>query len=347
MFQACNRASATEEQTPVQKRQFADRVKTVPAQLGTTQKELILTGKVEYNPEKIIRYAPLVSGTVEHLSFSLGDYVRKGDPLLQIRSSELSALQSENIAAETDLRVAERELKSMRALYADNMLSEKELLEAEAKTNQAKAELDRIRIDLANYRFDSRKGTFSVAAPLSGYIVEKEVATGTPVSADGNPIFTIADLSSVWITVNVYARDLSIVREGLEVEISSQAYPGERFKGTISSLSRTFDPQEKVLKARILIANEDLKFKPDMAVTVRVSNPQERTTVAIPKDALLFDNDKYYVVVSDESGEFRSRRVIPGGHAQGMTFIQEGLDGTEKIVVSNQLLIHTGLKENF
>lgn len=324
---------------------FRRSVKVAQVQTGGHDRDLVLSGKVEYHPDKIIYYAPLVSGTVEQVTFSLGDAVRKGDKMLSIRSAELSALRAERIGAETELRVATRETQSMRAMFADNLLSEKELLESEARMQQAQAALERIGTDLTHYSFDPDHGNFAVTAPLSGFIVDKKVAPGTPVSADGTPIFTIADLSSVWITANVYARDLSRVKEGQEVEIEVLAYPDEKFKGTISRLSQTFDPEEKVLKARILLENKGLKLKPDMAVTVRVSQPVDIPLLAVPKEALIFDDNRYFVVVQDDGETFRICEVMPQGHTADMTYIASGIRGYENIVITNQLLIYTGLKE--
>ncbi|MDR0541740.1 MAG: efflux RND transporter periplasmic adaptor subunit [Dysgonamonadaceae bacterium] len=323
---------------------FLESVKTEKAVFAHQVTELTLTGKVEYDPEKVIHYIPLVHGVVERTYFSPGDKVQKGQPLLDIRSSELSALLSEMISLESELAVEQRNLQSSQGMYDDKMLSEKELLEAKARFRQVQVSCERAKNDLSLYR---RKdgGIFSILAPMSGYIVDKQVASGSPVSSEGNPLFTVADLNKVWITVNVYAGDLLHVQAGTPVEITVLSYPGEVFAGKIDALSQVFDSEEKVLKARIIMSNEALKFKPEMAVVVRLKNRTDERLIAVPSAALIFDNNHYFVVVEESSGEFRIQPVELGGGHEQASYIRSGLAEGEKVVVRNQLLIYEELNK--
>ena len=222
---------------------FLENVKTEKVVLSNFEQGLMLSGKVECDPDKIISYTPLVSGIVEKTYFALGDKVQKWQPLLDIRSSELSGLQSEQIALETELKIAQRELKTAQSMYDDNMLSEKELLEAQGRVRQAQADLEKIKSDMTVMGTSKGNGIFSIKSPMSGYIVHKKASLGSTLSADGEPVFTVADLSTVWITVNIYASDLQFVSEGMSVEITTLSYPDEVFYGKINSLSQVFDPE--------------------------------------------------------------------------------------------------------
>ena len=237
-------------------------VKTVEAILSNKQQELLLTGKVEYDPEKIISYVPLISGIIDRTYFSLGDKVQRGQPLFDMRSTELSALFSEKISLEAEEKVAERELRTAQSMFDDHILSEKELLEAKGKLKQIQAAMNKIKSDMAVYGTDKGNGIFTVNAPMSGYIVSKKALSGSTISPDSEPAFSIADLTTVWVTANVYASNLRFVREGIAVEITTLSYPDEMFYGKINSLSQVFDPEEKVLKARIIMDNRNLKFNP-------------------------------------------------------------------------------------
>jgi cobalt-zinc-cadmium efflux system membrane fusion protein len=340
---SCANSKKTETNTP--STAFLENVKTVAVALSNQEQELLLTGKVECDPDKVISYVPLISGVVEKTYFSLGDKVQKGQPLLDIRSTELSALQLEKIALEADEKVAERELKTTQAMFNDNMASEKELLEAKGKLKQIQAAIEKIQADMGVYGADKGNGVFTVHAQMSGYIIHKKASPGSSVSPDSDPAFTIADLSAVWVIANVYAGNLQSVREGMEVEMTSFSYPDEKFYGKIDALSQVFDPEERVLKARIVMNNKDLKLKPEMSMLITLKDKTLVPLLAIPSDALIFDDNQYFVVVEESAKNFAIRNVTPGGHSHKTTYIKSGLLENEKVVITNQLLIYSGLKE--
>jgi len=324
---------------------FLENVKTVPAALSNQEQELILTGKVEYDPDRIISYTPLISGVIDKSYFSLGDKVQKGQPLLDIRSTELSALQMEKVSLEAEERVAARELITVQSMFDDKMLSEKELLEAKGKLKQIQAALNKINADMDVYGTDKGNGIFTVNALSSGHIVHKKASHGSTISPESDAVFTIADLSTVWVTVNVYASDLLFVREGMDVEMTTFSYPNEKFYGKINALSQVFDPDERVLKARIIMKNSDLKLKPEMSMLITLKDKTTRYTFAIPSAALIFDDNQYFVVVEESIGNFVIRNVVLQGHTGKTSYISSGLTEGEKVVVKNHLLIYTGLKE--
>jgi len=324
---------------------FLKNVKTVKAVLNNRQQELILTGKVEYDPDKIISYVPLISGVIDRTYFSLGDKVQKGQPLFDMRSTELSALFSEKISLEAEEKVAERELRTAQSMFDDHILSEKELLEAKGKLMQTQAAINKIKSDMSVYGTDKGNGIFTVNAPMSGYVVSKKALSGSTISPESEPAFSIADLTTVWVTVNVYASDLRLVREGMAVEIMTLSYPDEVFYGKINSLSQVFDPEEKVLKARIIMVNNDLKLKPEMSAMVILKDESHIRALAIPSEALIFDDNQYFVVVEEKSGSFAAKNVVPQGHIGKLSYISSGLYEGENVVVESQLLIYSGLKE--
>ena len=324
---------------------FLENVKTVKAVLISQQQALILTGKVTYDPEKIISYVPLISGVIEKAYFSLGDKVQKGQPLFDMRSTELSALFSEKIALEAEEKVAERALITAQSMFDDHIIAEKDLLEAKGILKQIQAAIHKIASDMGIYGTDKGNGIFTVNAPMNGYVVSKKAMSGSTISPDSEPAFSIADLTTVWVTVNVYASDLRFVREGMAVEITSLSYPDEVFYGKINSLSQVFDPDEKVLKARIIMDNKDLKLKPEMSVLGSLKDKSTTHTISIPSEALIFDDNRYFVVVKESSGSFAIKDVTLQGHDGQTSYIATGLSENENVVVKNQLLLFSKLKE--
>ncbi|MCD8166728.1 MAG: efflux RND transporter periplasmic adaptor subunit [Bacteroides sp.] len=305
---------------------------------------MTLTGKVISDPDKTIRYVPLVSEVIERTWFSLGERVKKGEKLMDIRSTDLSALEADLIGAEADAAVARREAESARSMHADGILSQRELLEVEARLKQAEALTNKLKADISVFGSSRGNGLFTVSSPIDGYIIDKSVATGSTVSAEGEPAFAIADLSTVWIIANVYASNLSFVREGMEAVITTLSYPGEEFPGTITTLSQVFDPEDKALKARIVMENPGLRLKPEMSVVITLKEKYTDHRVTVPSDVVIFDNDAYYVVVREAEDHFTIRRVVPAGHSGTSTFLASGLSAGEHVVATNPLLIYSELK---
>jgi cobalt-zinc-cadmium efflux system membrane fusion protein len=217
-------------------------------------------------------------------------------------------------------------------------------LDARGKLKQIWASINKIKADMDVYGTDKEDGIFTVNAPMSGYIVSKKALSGSTVSPESDPAFTIADLTTVWVTVNVYASNLRFVRQEMNVEITTLSYPDEVFYGKINSLSQVFDPEEKVLKARIAMNNADLKLKPEMSVLVTLKDEIQVRLMAIPSEALIFDDNRYFVVVQDTTAKFVIKNVTLKGHHAKTSYIATGLSEGENVVVKNQLLIYSGLQ---
>jgi len=145
--------------------------------------------------------------------------------------------------------------------------------------------------------------------------------------------------------VNVYAGNLLFVKEGMEVEMTTLSYPDEVFYGKINALSQVFDPEEKVLKARIVMKNNDLKLKPEMSMLIKLKDKTSQPLLAIPSESLIFDANQYFVVVEETPEKFVIRKITPVGHHNKTTYVSSGLSEGENVVIKNQLLIYSGLKE--
>ena len=307
---------------------FLQEVLTAKAELKRLQKEFTLAGKVVVDSDRTISYSPLVSGVVVKSYFSLGDYAEKGKRMVDIRSVELSSLQSE-------LAVARQNLKGVESLHESGMATDKELVEA-------RSTVGKLQSDFVLYGENQDNGVFSVKAPMSGYVIGKYCNPGTSFPESGGPLFSMADLSTVWVVANVYAGNLQFVHEGQCVEITSVAYPAEVFKGKIDFLSQVFDSEDKALKVRITLPNPALKLKPEMPVVVKLFNDSNLELVAVPSSAVIFDNNGYYVVVGDKS--FGIRKITPFARHNDFTYITEGIKAGEEVVIKNQLLMYNDIK---
>jgi len=323
---------------------FRERVAFVKPAYEKVTEGIHLTGSIEANPDKVVSFVSLVSGVVTGVNFSIGDRVQKGQVLAEMQSSELSALQSELASLRSRISVAENRLKAAKAMFTDGVSSQRDLLEAQSELDILQSELSRNSANLGLYSASVSKGVFQIKAPVSGIITQKAVTTGAQISPESGPLFTISDLSRIWILANVYATNIKDVFPGMEVSITTLSYPDEQFKGKISSVSSVMDEEAKVLKARIELPNTGMKLKPGMLVDINAFKPVDQTALSLPTSSLVFDDNQNYVVVYKNDCELAIRKVGILTSNNGTTYLSDGPDTTESIISKNQLLVFEQLK---
>lgn len=348
-LQSCTEKTA--ETTPVTEPKFClDKELKSKITIDTLKKEPItetitLTGNVSYNTDNVVQFTSLISGVVTKTYFSLGDYVKKGQVLAEIKSTELNGLQSENRSLQSQLAVAQRQLQSTKSMFQDGIASQKDLLSAENDVNVLKSSLENIRENLNLYSASSEKSVFQIKAPGNGYIVEKNMSTGMQISSESQSLFTISDLNEVWVMVNIYATNMQSIKENMAVKIKTLAYPDEIFNGKISSLSNVFDSEERVLKARIVMQNKDLKLKPGMSADIIINKEvSDKQAVAVPNKAMIFDNNRNFLLVYKDDCNLEVREVEPSAKNDQVLYFDKGIQENEKIITKNQLLIYERLK---
>lgn len=319
--------------------QFVEKINILELKEEPVTEGIHLTGIVESNPDKVVHFRSLVSGIISKTYFSLGDEVQKGQVLAEIQSTELTGMQNELSTNASQIRVAEKHLESVIKMYNDGIASEKDLLEAQIDLDILKSEQQKTRANLELYSASAERGVFQIKAPTSGIITSKTISAGTQISDDTDSLFTISDLSEVWVMVNIYATNVRHIQQEMEVDITTLSYPDEIFKGKINSISSVLDSEAKVLKARIELKNENVKLKPGMLVDVIALKKIEGKSIAIPTAALVFENNKNYVVVFADRCHLERREIEILTSNNGITFIKNGLLEGEKIVIRNQLLV--------
>jgi len=322
---------------------FLDKIETFTVTVQHVEQQLKLTGKVDYDHDRLIHYVPLVSGTVVSTHFRLGDRVESGQTMAVVRSAALSETEAERKSLEAEVKILQRDLESVQSMYQDNLASQKELLEAQGLLKQAEASLEKARINLSLFGSSGNDGTFIIKSPISGFVVKKDLAAGMQIAAESEPLFVIADISRVWIIANVYAGNLASVKEGMPVDFKTLAYPDEVFHGKIDVMSQVFDPEEHVLKARIVMPNTDFRLKPEMAVDLAIRDNREVQMAVVPSRSLIFDDDCYFVVKQVDDG-FVIAEVTLHAQTNGTSYIESGIVAGEKVVVKDNLLMYSKLK---
>jgi cobalt-zinc-cadmium efflux system membrane fusion protein len=313
------------------------------AKLEMLREGIHLTGSIEPNPEKVIQYTPLWSGTVLKTYFGLGDKVRKGQLLAEVQSTDISALSSTLSGLESRIRAGLSRVQTLSTLLRDGMVSKQEYEDAVADVEVLRAEKARVERDTQLYRGHNASGTLKVYAPSNGVITEKNMHEGEQVTAGGPSLFTMADFEDLWLLVNVYASHVDKIKEGMEVDISSLSYPGDNFKGKINRISPAFDEEARVLKARANFHNRENKLKPGMVVDVMAWQHFSKEAICIPVSSLVFSDNQYYVVVYQGPCQVEVRKVEVLAKDREKAFLAEGLSAGEKIISKNQLLVFEAL----
>lgn len=348
---SCNKESKNAEQT-----ESAQNCITASIKEGLTfekvtikpiEKSLTLNGYVDYNQDKTIPFTSLVDGNVVSTHFSLGDYVTKGQLLMEIKSTDLNEFYGELKSTEAELKVAQRELQSVESMFKDGIASQKELIEAQEDVNVLKSKLNSAKNNLSVFNNADHSGVFRVVASQSGYIVTKNVATGMTIAGGDEPLFTIANLEDVWIMANVYATNMRHIEPNLEVKVSTLAYPDEYFSGTVAKVAQVFDSEERVLKARIVLNNKEMKLKPGMAADVVIQLKTDKgQALAIPNNAIVFDNNQNYVVVFKDECNYEIRKITPTSKNNLYTYVNDGVEENETVVTTNELLLYEQLNNS-
>ncbi|AYN04203.1 efflux RND transporter periplasmic adaptor subunit [Flavobacterium sp. 140616W15] len=316
-----------------------------PVQKRTVSESINLTGNITYNNDHVVQFNSLVEGIITKTTFSLGDYVKKGQVLAEIKSTELNGMQSESKSLQSQLSVAQRQLQATKSMFDDGIASQKDLMQAQSELDVLKSSLENVKANLAMFSASSERAVFQIKAPTEGYVVAKNISPGMQITDGSEPLFTISDLKEIWVLVNVYTSNLKNVTENMLVDVTTPAYPGEIFKGKITMLSKVFDAEEHVLKARIVMENKNLKLKPGMTADIVIDKSLGgEMLAAVPAKAAIFDNNRNYILIYKDDCTIETREINPTIKNNNWIYFDKGVNEGEKVITKNHLLIHERLK---
>jgi len=306
--------------------------------------QIILTGSIAPDENKMVKIFPMVSGIAQDVNVQLGDVVQKGQTLAIMRSTEAAGYTKDYISAEADLRNTRRIYESTQDLYKSGLASQKDLEQAKSDYDKALAENKRAST-VASINKSNGLG-YEVKAPISGYVVEKNLTSNQQVRTDNNQnLFTIADLSDVFVLVNIYESDIASVQVGDPVKITTLSYPDKVFTGKIDKLYNMLDPDDKVMHARVKISNPGNLLKPQMFANVQIKAKSGQDLPSINTRAIVFDNDKNYVLVVDGKAHVRIQQIDIAKRVEDIAYIRSGVKPGERIVASRQVFLFESLKD--
>ncbi len=312
-------------------------------------KVLRANGTVTPDVSRTIHVTSQASGRVTDLRVKLGDYVRKGQVLLSIYSADLAAAFSDYQKAVTDEHLSKSALDRANLLFSHGALAQKDVELAQNAEDKAKADVSNAqhRVHLLGGDPDHPSSIVELRAPVSGTVVEQNVAGSEGVkSLDNSPnLFTIADLSQVWVLCDVYENDLGDVNLGDAAEIHLNAYSDKIFHGKVVDISRVLDPNTRSAKVRIVLPNPDGSLRPGMfaVATFRSRKPVPRFMV--PVTAIMRLQDKDWVFRNEAGNKFRRVEVHTLGSTEdGMAELADNVQSGQH-VVANALEFSTAMAE--
>jgi cobalt-zinc-cadmium efflux system membrane fusion protein len=326
-------------------------VKAAPASVMELADYLHVFGTVQPIDSRIGDVRPLARGRVQEVLVRVGDQVTRGQPLARLDNIEAGELAAEALAARADLQklkvqhaTAARQVERSRSLAEIGAIARKDLeltqAEFEATAEAVKAQESLLaglesklrRLGLPEAQLQTSSIT-TIDSPFAGVVVRAQAAPGDVVDPAAT-LFSITDLSEVWVQAEVYERDLGRIQLGQPARISVEAYPGEIFSGAVTHISDTLDPKTRTAMVRCVVPNGDRRLKVDMLAGVDVPTTVARQGLAVPTAAVQQLRGKTVVFVRESEQTFRVRDVTPGLVTDGLTEIVDGLREGEPVVVA-------------
>lgn len=313
-------------------------IKIAPLQEQEVNEQITVTATIQANQNKLAHVAPRVPGRITKVMANLGDKVKQGQPLAMVDSIEVGEAQSAYAQAASEHVLAKASMERAEKLYADQIIPQKDYLRVRADFEKARAVLraagdKRQMLGIAG-RHDSAAGVsvFPVSAPFAGTIIEKKAVIGELAQSD-KTLFSVADLSNVWIETNLYEKDVRKVKVGAPASITIAAYPGETFTGKVTYISSVMDKESRTVTARVDVPNPDGRLKLEMFATAAIATTGATKALLLSEGAVVLVQGQPTAFIQDADG-FEPRAVDLGEKLHGHVILKAGIKPGEKVVMS-------------
>ena len=322
-------------------------VQVLTVQPTTLTRSLRLTGAVAYNSFRTTPVITQVSGPVSRVVVVPGQKVRQAEPMLYVASPDYSQLRTNYLKAKDAYALAQKAYARAEDLYQHHAIAEQNVEQAQSVEVQAGGDLASAQAALKVMGITDPDALVKappsfevpVKAPISGLVVEQDVSAGQVIQPGTTQCFMISDISTVWVLVNVYQKDLPYVRVGDSVDIQTDTYP-EVFHGRIAYVAASLDPSTRTLQARIETPNPGDKLKKDMYVVATVHAGTIRKAIAIPDAAVLRDAENQpFVYAAASSNQFGRRSITLGESLSGQTQVLSGLTAGDRVIGNGSLFL--------
>jgi len=308
--------------------QFA--LATATARITST--ELNVTGTVSADVSRTVPVISLASGRVVEIGARLGDEVTKGQLLMKVQSSDISGAFADHRKANADEVLARAQLDRAKLVFERGAIAAKDLEVAQDAEDKARVDLENAteRLRVLGADLSRPSPSVDILAPVSGVITEQNVTAAAGVKTlDNSPnLFTIADLSNVWVICDVYENNLRYVRVGEMADIRLNAYPNQVWQARVANIGPILDPNIRTAKVRLEVHNPGI-FRLGLFVTATFHGQDPHTAAVLPASAILHLHDRDWVYVPDGSDTFRrvevtGGKMVPPDRQELLTGLQPG-----------------------
>ena len=305
-------------------------VRTALVEKRPMTKTVRAVGTIAYDETKVIRVHSKVEGWVDKLYVnSTGKLVEKGQPLFTIYSPDLLATQTEYlIALKNQAQLASSSIPEVKA-GADSLVDA-------SKKRLALWDISGKQIDDLERKGEPQR-TLTLYAPGSGFVIQKDIYEGTKIMPDKD-LYTIADLSTVWVNVDIYESDIPLIKVGQRAVVNLSYSPGEPITGKVSYVYPYLDEKTRTVKVRLEFPNTGFKLKPDMYVNAEIK-VDGGSRLAVPQEAVLDSGIRKVVFLDRGNGHFEPKEVTLGNQMDGYYEVLSGLSAGEKIASGAAFLL--------
>jgi cobalt-zinc-cadmium efflux system membrane fusion protein len=307
---------------------------------------LTVAGKVQFNEDNTAKVLTPVAGQVMNLRVRLGDLVRGNDLLFSLKSREATELMTNLLTNRRELEMAEKTLAMTKDLYEHQAASRISLQQAENEVAKEKTEVAQAIEALRLFGLAAPapgapadlNSLIEVRSPIAGTVVERNVTTGQFVQPESGELLTIANLETVWVLAEVFERDVRFVQPGIRGELTTTAYPDQKFQARVTRLHESVDPETRTVKVRFEVANPGLRLKPEMFASVALFLADSEQAITIPAAAAFAEDGRNYVYV--RQGERLVKRLIEIASERDRELrLKSGLRSGDTVVADNVLLV--------
>lgn len=326
-------------------------IKTAPAKSEAVGDTIQATANIAHNQDRLFHVTPRITGRVVDVRASLGSDVQAGTVLAILDSIELGQTKSEYLKSQTLLELTKASYEREKSLFDQKIAAKKDVLAAEAEYRKAEAEArslhERLRLyglsDQAINNLNDAPSQYALTSPAAGVVIEREISKGEVIEA-GKKVFTISDLSNVWVLLNIHEKDLAKVQKGMAVKIRTESYPGEVFSGKVAYIGNVVDPQSRTVSVRVEVPNPRARLKPGMFATAELTTgTSSAQAIMIPSSAIQKIEGKPTVFVQEKNGSFAKRELELGREFGNSVEVKSGVKEGELVVVEGAFTLKSEL----
>jgi RND family efflux transporter MFP subunit len=350
--EGATRAAAVSEVVVTLSREAVERagISTAAVTRGARSAELRLPGVVEPSTYRQVAVTPLTAGRVTRVLVELGQHVRRGQTMAEIFSPELAEAQARYAAAQAGLDAHEREFRRTEELVKIGAASRQDLerIHAEHVARTADVQSARSRLELLGVEtttLDAAAGqnvgtSVDVPAPIDGVVTERRANVGLNVDT-GSDLFTVIDLSTVWVVADLYERDFPRVRVGSSVRVTTTAYPGLTLQGRVDYIDPQVNRESRTAKLRVEVGNRQGQLRLGMYADVHIAPPAEEMMLLVPRQAVQAIGGRQVVYLADPQapGRFTERPVATGPVTGDAIEILTGLEPGDVVVAAGSFAV--------